>query len=223
MSIADNLARVRERIAAAAARAGTDEEEIALIAVTKTVDVPRIQEAIQAGVTDIGENYVQDSARKFEVIGKSVRWHMIGHLQTNKVRLAVPIFDLIQTVDGIGLAREIGKRSTAIGKYTEVLAEVNISGEASKFGVQPDKALALCESVAMIEGVELRGLMGIAPFVTDEEVIRRSFKLLKGLWDRLPNVHQGWLSMGMSSDFEIAIEEGSNMVRIGTAIFGERR
>ena len=222
MSIADNLARVRERIAAAAARAGTDEEEIALIAVTKTVDIPRIQEAIQAGVTDIGENYVQDSARKFEVIGKSVRWHMIGHLQTNKVRLAVPIFDLIQTVDSIGLAKEIGKRSAVIDKASEVLVEVNISGEASKFGVQPDKALALCESVAMIEGVELRGLMGIAPFVTDEEVIRRSFKLLKGLWDRLPNVHQGWLSMGMSSDFEIAIEEGSNMVRIGTAIFGER-
>ena len=222
MSIADNLAGVRERIVKAAARAGTDEAEIALIAVTKTVDAPRIQEAILAGVTDIGENYVQDSVRKFEVIGKAVRWHMIGHLQTNKVRLAVPIFDLIQTVDSIGLAKEIGKRSVAIGKCAEVLVEVNISGEASKFGVQPDDTLALCESVSVIEGIELRGLMGIAPFVTDESAIRRSFRLLKGLWDRLPNVHQGWLSMGMSSDFEIAIEEGSNMVRIGTAIFGER-
>ena len=222
MSMADNLARVRERIASAAARAGTDADEIALIAVTKTVDVPRIQEAVAAGVTDIGENYVQDSVAKFGVIGKAVRWHMIGHLQTNKVRLAVPIFYSIQTVDGMRLAKEIGNRSTAIGKYTEALVEVNISGEASKFGVQPDEALALCESVGVIEGVELRGLMGIAPFVTDEAAIRRSFRLLKGLWDKLPNVNQGWLSMGMSSDFEIAIEEGSNMVRIGTAIFGER-
>ena len=222
MSIADNLATVHEHIAKAAAGAGTDQAEIALIAVTKTVDVPRIQEAIRAGVTDIGENYVQDSVRKFEVIGKAVRWHMIGHLQTNKVRLAVPIFDLIQTVDSIGLAKEIGKRSVAIGKCAEALVEVNISGEASKFGVQPDDTLALCESLAVIEGIELGGLMGIAPFVTDESAIRQSFRLLKGLWDRLPNVHQGWLSMGMSSDFEIAIEEGSNMVRIGTAIFGER-
>ena len=223
MSIADNLSRVRERISAAAARAGTDEDEIALIAVTKTVDVPRILEAVEAGVTDIGENYVQDSVRKFEIIGKSVpRWHMIGHLQTNKVRQAVPIFYSIQTVDSIGLAKEIGKRSTAIGKCTEVLVEVNISGEASKFGVQPEQALALCESASLIEGVELRGLMGIAPFVQDEAAIRRSFRLLKGLWDRLPNANQWWLSMGMSSDFEIAIEEGSNMVRIGTAIFGER-
>lgn len=223
MSIADNLARVRERIAAAAARAGADEAGISLIAVTKTVDVPRIQEATEAGVTDIGENYVQDSARKFEVVGRTVRWHMIGHLQTNKARVAVPIFDLIQTVDGISLANEIGKRSIAIGKTSEVLVEVNISGEESKFGVQPDDALALCETIAGVEGLEMRGLMGIAPFVSDEGAIRGSFRLLKGLWDKLPNVHQGWLSMGMSSDFEIAIEEGSNMVRIGTAIFGERR
>ena len=222
MSIADNLARVRERIAAAASRAGTDADEIALIAVTKTVDTPRIQEAIAAGVTDIGENYVQDSLRKFEVIGNAVRWHMIGHLQTNKVRQAVPIFCSIQTVDSLHLAEEIGKRSTAIGKHTEVLVEVNISGEASKFGVQPEQALALCESASLIEGVELRGLMGIAPFVQDEAAIRRSFRLLKGLWDKLPNANQWWLSMGMSSDFETAIEEGSNMVRIGTAIFGER-
>jgi len=223
MPIADNLTRIRGRIALAAEKAGAEPADITLIAVTKTVDVPRIQEAIQAGVTDIGENYVQDSVRKFETVGKSVRWHMIGHLQSNKVRLAVPIFDMIQTVDGMGLAKEIGKRSAAMGKTSDVLVEVNISGEASKFGVQPDEALALCESVAGTEGLELKGLMGIAPFVTDESAIRKSFILLKGLWDRLPNVHQEWLSMGMSSDFEIAIEEGSNMVRIGTAIFGERK
>lgn len=223
MSIADNLSRVRERIASAAARAGANEAGISLIAVTKTVDVSRIQEAIQAGVSDIGENYVQDSARKFAVVGRTVRWHMIGHLQTNKARVAVPIFDLIQTVDGISLANEIGKRSLAIGKTSEVLVEVNISGEESKFGVQPDDALAFCETIAGVEGSDLRGLTGIAPFVSDEDAVRRSFRVLKGLWDQLPSENRRWLSMGMSSDFEIAIEEGSNMVRIGTAIFGGRQ
>jgi len=222
MTIAENLTRVRERIAAAAARSGTGEDAITLIAVTKTVDVDRIGEAVRAGVTDIGENYVQDSIRKFEAVGKVVRWHMIGHLQTNKVRLAVPIFDLIQTVDSTDLAKEIGRRSLTIDKTCEVLVEVNISGEESKFGVRPDAALALCEAVAGIEGVDLAGLMGIAPFTADQDAIRRSFRMLKSLWDRLPAENRRWLSMGMSSDFEIAIEEGSNMVRIGTAIFGER-
>ena len=222
MSIAENLTRVRERIAAAASKAGADPTAIALVAVTKTVDVPQIQEAIRAGVTDIGENYVQDSAAKFEVIGRAVRWHMIGHLQTNKVKQAVPIYDLIQSVDSISLAKEIGKRSAAAGEVSQVLVEVNISGEASKFGVNCCEALSLCHQVSGIEGIEPVGLMGIAPFVDDSDVIRRSFARLKELWDKLPNQHREWLSMGMSSDFEIAIEEGSNMVRVGTAIFGPR-
>lgn len=220
MSIAENLIKVRETIADAAAGAGTDPDRIALVAVTKTVEVPRIKEAIEAGVTDIGENYVQVAMQKFDVIGRAVRWHMIGHLQTNKVRHAVPIFDLIHSVDSMGVAKEIGKRSVAAGKGSQVLIEVNISGEASKFGVQPEDTFALCEAAAGIEGVELVGLMGMAPFVDDVSVIRRSFAKLKSLWDDLPTVHRKWLSMGMSSDFEIAIEEGSNMVRIGTAIFG---
>lgn len=222
MSIAENLTRVRERIQSAADKAGADPTGVALVAVTKTVDVPRIQEAIRAGVTDIGENYVQDSAAKFEVIGRAVRWHMIGHLQTNKVKQAVPIYDLIQSVDSISLAKEIGKRSAAVGKTSQVLVEVNISGEASKFGVRCCEALSLCDEVSGIEGIEPVGLMGIAPFVDDSDVIRRSFARLKELWDKLPNQHREWLSMGMSSDFEIAIEEGSNMVRVGTAIFGPR-
>ena len=222
MSVAENLLKVRQRIASAAARAGTDPQSIVLIAVTKTVDVPIIQEAIRAGVTDIGENYVQDAARKFEEIGRAVRWHLIGHLQSNKVRQAVPVFDLIQSVDSISLAQEIGRRSLTVEKVSQVLVEVNISGEASKFGVQPGDALAFCEAVAGIEGVELAGLMGIAPFVDDSTVIRRSFAELKDLWDRLPSEHRKWLSMGMTSDFEIAVEEGANMVRIGTAIFGPR-
>ncbi|MDH7481193.1 MAG: YggS family pyridoxal phosphate-dependent enzyme [Armatimonadota bacterium] len=222
MSIADNLRRVKDRISAAAERVGRSAEDIVLVAVTKTVGIDRIEEALAAGVTDIGENYVQDALAKFEAIGLRARWHMIGHLQTNKVRIAVGIFDLIQTVDSVKLAREIGKRSVAIGKTSDVLIEVNISGEESKFGVAPDQALDLVEEVLGIEGVRLQGLMGIAPFVDNQAVIRRSFAKLKKLWDELPIDHRVWLSMGMTSDFEIAIEEGSNMVRIGTAIFGPR-
>ncbi|MDI6827194.1 MAG: YggS family pyridoxal phosphate-dependent enzyme [Armatimonadota bacterium] len=223
MSISDNLKRVKERISAAACRVGRSSEDIKLIAVTKTVGVERIEEALAAGVTDIGENYVQDALAKFESIGLQARWHMIGHLQTNKVRYAVGIFDLIQTVDSVKLAKEIGKRSLAIGKNSDVLIEVNISGEESKFGVAPEEALDLAGEVLGIEGVRLQGLMGIAPFVDNQAIIRKSFAKLKKLWDELPASNRIWLSMGMTSDFEIAIEEGSNMVRIGTAIFGPRK
>ncbi len=222
MSIAENLQRVWQRIADAASKAGRNPSDITLVAVTKTVGVERIQEAIQAGVFDIGENYLQDALSKHTVIGPAVRWHMIGHLQTNKVKQAVQIFDLIQSVDSMSLAQEIGKRSSALGKSTQILVEVNISGEDSKFGVKPEDALALCDKVTSIEGADLCGLMGIAPFVDDQDAIRRSFALLRGLWEKLPDEHRKWLSMGMSSDFEMAIEEGSNMVRVGTAIFGPR-
>jgi pyridoxal phosphate enzyme (YggS family) len=222
MSIAENLAKIRERIGAAAASSGRRAEDITLIAVTKTVDADRIREAIDAGVTDIGENYVQNALEKYPAIGKDVRWHMIGHLQTNKVRQVVPVFDLIQSVDSLHLAEEIGKRSLAVEKTMPVLVEVNISGEESKTGVARDDAERLCEEVASVAGVTLCGLMGIAPFGASEADIRRSFSYLKSLWDRLPEENRRWLSMGMTSDFEAAIEEGSNMVRIGTAIFGHR-
>lgn len=222
MSIAENLSKVRERIASAASKAGVDASGITLIAVSKMQESSAIVEAIQAGITDIGENYIQEAVDKFDTIGPIVRWHMIGHLQTNKVRFAVPIFDLIQSVDSVQLAKEIGKRSVAHGKVTDILLEANISGEESKFGVAPEGALALGDEIANIEGVCVRGFMGMAPFVDDETAIRKSFALLKGLWDRLPDENRKWLSMGMSSDFEMAIEEGSNMVRVGTAIFGPR-
>lgn len=222
MSIADNLAEVRQRTESAARKAGADPASITLIAVTKTVDTPVIREGIAAGITDIGENYVQDSARKFEEIGHAVKWHMIGHLQTNKVRQAVPIFDLIQSVDSLRLAKELAKRSAALGKTSHVLVEVNISREESKTGAAPSEVLGLCESIAGIDGVELAGLMGIAPFVEDKGDIRRSFAELRSLWEKLPSSNRKHLSMGMSADFEIAIEEGSNMVRVGTAIFGTR-
>jgi hypothetical protein len=223
MSIANNIAKVRERISAAAHRAGVDESGITLIAVTKTMDTDTVREAIEAGATDIGENYVQESVAKFGEIGPVVRWHMIGHLQTNKVRQVVPIFDLIHSVDSLELALEIGKRSENIAKRMPVLVEVNISGEESKFGVEPDQAGDFCAQIASIEGIELCGLMGMAPFVDDPDAVRRSFRRLRKLWEELPEPNRRYLSMGMTSDFEIAIEEGSNMVRVGTAIFGPRK
>lgn len=222
MSIAQNLQIVRERISTAASQSGVAPDSITLIAVTKTVNAERISEAIDAGITDVGENYIQDSVAKFDVIGRSVRWHMIGHLQSNKARIAVPIFDLIHGVDGVSLTTEIGKRALAAGKEQSILVEVNISGEESKFGVKPEDALALCDSVGAVDGIRLAGMMGIAPFTDDEAAVRRSFARLRGLWEKLPDENRMWLSMGMSGDFEMAVREGSNMVRIGTAIFGAR-
>ncbi|HEY3298084.1 MAG TPA: YggS family pyridoxal phosphate-dependent enzyme [Armatimonadota bacterium] len=222
MSISENITKVKARIESAAARAGRESGSITLVAVTKTVDASKIREAIDAGITDIGENYMQDAAQKFDILGHAAKWHMIGHLQSRKARQAVEIFDLIQSVDSLSLSQEIGKRSLVLGKTTSVLIEVNISAEESKFGVAPDEVAALSDAVASVDGVKLEGLMGIAPFVDDETSIRRSFARLKTLWDYLPAEHRIWLSMGMTSDFEIAIEEGSNMVRVGTAIFGPR-
>lgn len=223
MSIADNLLRVRQRIAAAAERAGRDPQDIVLVAVTKTVDAAAIQDAIAAGVTDIGENYVQDSVAKYDIIGGQVRWHMIGHLQRNKTGHAVRVFDLIQSIDNLPLAQEIGKRASSIGKTQDVLVEVNISREETKTGIGRDEALGLAGEVSALPGVKVLGMMGIAPFTEDEAAIRRSFSQLRKLWEELPIDNRKWLSMGMTSDFEAAIEEGSNMVRIGTAIFGPRR
>jgi len=223
MTIADNVLRVRERIASAAQRAGTDPRNVTLVAVTKTVDAAAIEQAIAAGITDIGENYVQDSVAKYAVIGARVRWHMIGHLQRNKAGHAIRVFDLIQSVDSLPLAREISKRAISMGKEQDVLVEVNISGEGSKTGVAPDEALELAGNSAVLPGVKVLGMMGIAPFSGDEATVRRSFAALRGLWDHLPAENRQWLSMVMTSDFEAAIEEGSNMVRVGTAIFGPRR
>lgn len=222
MSIAENIDIVRQRIRDAASKAGVDYDGITLIAVTKTVGADMINEALDAGITDIGENYVQDALSKYNSVERSVNWHMIGHLQTNKVRLAIPAFNMIQSVDRIEIAKEIAKRSIMSDVVTKALVEVNISGEESKSGVHPDMAMELCEVISGIQGIQLAGLMGIAPFTDDEAAIRKSFVTLRELWEKLPTDHAKWLSMGMTSDFELAIEEGSNMVRIGTAIFGSR-
>ena len=220
--IVENLVRLRERIAAAAARSERTAEDVTLVAVTKTVGIDRIRDAMAAGAAEIGENYVQEAQGKWLELRDAVRWHFIGHLQRNKAKAAVEFFDTIQSVDSLALAQEIGRRAQAANRRIDVLVEVNIAGEATKYGASPEEALGLAGEIAGLEGIRLRGLMGMAPFVENPESVRPCFRLLRSLFEKLPAENRGWLSMGMTQDFEVAIEEGSNMVRIGTAIFGPR-
>ena len=221
--VADNLLRVRERIAAAAARAGRRADSIRLVAATKGVDVERIRLAVAAGVTEIGENYVQEAAAKFPALAEfALTRHLIGHLQRNKVGRAVELFDMVQSVDSEPLARALGRRAVAIGRVIDVLIEVNVSREPAKFGVAPAECLALAERIAAVPGLRLCGLMGIGPLGADAPTIRACFRELARLFHRLPAPYRQTLSMGMTGDFEIAIEEGATMVRVGTALFGPR-
>jgi pyridoxal phosphate enzyme (YggS family) len=220
--IADNLMEVRSRIAAAAARAGRAPSDIVLVAVSKTRSVDEVRAAVEAGVTDLGENYVQEAHDK--VAGcPDATWHMIGHLQSNKAKAAVELFDVVQSVDSAKIAAELDKRAASAGKRLDVLIEVAISKEESKSGIEPEQTLALAERIGGLESLRLRGLMGMPPWLTDPEELRPYFVRLRELFGRLPEPNREFLSMGMSGDFETAIEEGSNMVRIGTAIFGPRR
>ena len=225
VDIAGNVARTRERIARAAERAGRRAEEICLVAAAKQVTAERVQAAVAAGVTDIGENYVQEAAAKRAQVGEAARWHLIGHLQTNKAKQAAQIFDIIETVDSRRIAEAIGKRGREAGREVEVLLQVNTSGEASKFGVAPEEAERLLEQVAAVPGIRMCGLMTIGRWSADREEARPEFRLLARLAEQLRGrvgVELKWLSMGMSHDFEVAIEEGANLVRIGTGIFGPR-
>jgi len=227
-SVRDNLTRVLERIDLAARRAGRDPEEIKLVAVSKTVDVGRIREAIEAGVTILGENYVQEAREKIQEIGRGIQWHMIGHLQSNKAKYVVTLFDYIHSIDGVPLAHEIGRRAAQKGKSVRGLVEVNLSGEASKFGVSADKLVGLMHHIAEISHISIEGLMTMPPFFDDPERARPYFVRLRELRDRIQEegiegIRMDELSMGMSGDFEAAIEEGATMIRVGTAIFGERR
>ncbi len=226
MGVAENLEKVRKRIEAACERSGRDPSEVKLVAVTKTVPVEVIEEAISAGVTDIGENRVQEARTKYEAIGNKVRWHMIGYLQRNKVKYAVRIFDMIHSVDRIELVKELEKRLSKENKIMPVLIEVNVAGEETKHGVDPRDLFGLAREVLSSKHLKAIGLMTMAPYVEDPEEVRWVFKKLRELRDEL-NERFGEkvfseLSMGMSNDFEVAIEEGATMVRIGTAIFGER-
>jgi hypothetical protein len=223
MTIAENLRTVRSRIEQAAKRSGRNPGDIKLVAATKDVPAGLIKEAINAGLTDIGENRVQEAKQKFDALmDQPVTWHMIGHLQTNKVKAALEIFSVIQSVDSERLADEISQRAQ---KCVEIFIEVNTSGEESKFGIAPEKAARLAEHISGLKNLKLTGLMTVGPLAGDEKAVRTSFRLLKSLFVQIKGLNLSggelkYLSMGMSQDFETAIEEGSNLVRIGRAIFG---
>jgi PLP dependent protein len=227
MNVAENIQTVREQIAVAARRAGRSPSAVRLMAVTKTVDDTRIGEAIRAGVEIIGENYVQEAKRKIEVLGKSCEWHLIGHLQTNKAKYAVHLFDMIHSVDRMELATELDRRARAAGRVVPVLIEVNVAGEETKSGVPLAAAVDLVRRTAAFENLAIRGLMTMPPWFDDPEEARPTFRTLRELRDRIaaeaiPRVGMGELSMGMTGDYAVAIEEGATIVRIGRGIFGER-
>ncbi len=226
-AISERLKEVNERIQRACARAGRSPAEIALVAVTKTVPAARIQQGVDAGIRLVGENKVQEAARKADHV-RGVTWHMVGHLQRNKAKKAVALFAMIQSVDSLELAQEIDRNSAEAGKQMDVLIEVNTSQEDTKFGRAPEDCIDLVEKISHFKHISVKGLMTIGAFTPDEKVVRACFSRLRDLREsirraNIENVKMEWLSMGMTSDFETAIEEGSNMVRIGAAIFGPRQ
>jgi pyridoxal phosphate enzyme (YggS family) len=228
LSIAENIARVRERVHHACERAGRPPESVRLVAVTKTVPPEAIRMAYAAGVRDFGENRVQEAAAKRPLLHDlDAVWHLIGHLQSNKAKHACQLFRWVHSVDSVHIAQRMDHFAAALGKKMPVLIEVHLGGEASKFGVEEAGLMALAEQVGALPSLELRGLMTVPPFFENAEDVRPFFRRLRELASRieslkLPGVSMRELSMGMSHDFEIAIEEGATMVRIGTAIFGER-
>ena len=221
---ASRLAAIQEQIAAAASRAGRNSSDIELVAVSKTQLADSVREALRCGVTHLGENKVQEARGKIEEIGRGI-WHLIGHLQTNKAREAVRLFDFIDSVDRIELAEELNTRAEPLGKIQNVLLQVNVAGESTKFGCSPAQAQALAESINALPRLALHGLMTIAPYAEESEKSRPHFAALRELRDQIQSatgLPLPVLSMGMSGDFQVAIEEGSTSVRIGTALFGER-
>jgi len=224
-AIAGNLAAVRERMSAAAERAGRDPASVTLVAVSKTKPASMISEAVAAGAADIGENRVQEARDKYAELGDVCRWHMVGHLQKNKVRQAVAVFHMIHSVDSVELAKEINRRAGERNERQKVLVEVNVGGEGAKWGVAPDRSMDVVEAVAALPNLALCGLMTMPPWTDDPEGARSHFRALRQLRDRLASdldLALPDLSMGMTHDFEVAIEEGATFIRVGTAIFGER-
>ena len=226
-SVVQNLQDVEARVAAACRRAGRAREDVTLIAVSKTKPVDMLEEVYEAGTRDFGENKVQEMMDKYEILPKDIRWHMIGHLQRNKVKYLIGKTKLIHSVDSLRLAQEISRQSVKHGVTTDILIEVNVAGEESKFGTGCEEAVELVEAAALLQGIRVLGLMTIAPYVDDPEDNRLYFKELKKLSvdiarKNIDNVRVDILSMGMTGDFEVAIEEGATHVRVGTGIFGER-
>ncbi len=231
MSVAENIARVRERMATAAVRVGRDPQWITLMAVSKTVERERIRLASEAGVRVFGENRVQEFEEKFPdpEDRKDGEWHLIGHLQTNKARKAAELFDAVDSLDSLRLTEKLNNAAEAVGKVLPVLIEIKVGGEESKSGIpldSPDLDVLL-RAMPRFQHLEVRGLMAVPPFTANPEAARPYFRLVRDLRDaiaarKLPRIQMDVLSLGMSHDFEVAIEEGSTCVRVGTAIFGER-
>lgn len=226
--IRKNISVIRENIAKAAERVGRNPSSVRLMAVTKTVDVERIKVAVDAGVDIIGENYVQEARRKIEILGRGIEWHLIGHLQTNKAKYAVKLFDMIHAVDRVEIIDELDRRAGLAGVKSNVLIEVNLSGEDTKYGVSEDKLVYLVNHVASKRNLVLKGLMTMAPWSDNPENSRSFFAKLRHLRDEvarmnIPGVSMEELSMGMTDDYQVAVEEGATIVRIGRAIFGERK
>ena len=217
--IIDNVAALRNAV---------NQEQVTIVAVTKTQPIERIREAVNAGLTVLGENRVQEAAEKVPALaGLPVEWHLIGHLQTNKVKQAVALFSLIQSVDSLKLAAEIDRQARLAGKIQDVLLQINVAGEESKFGIDPADAVSLTSAMEALPNIRLCGLMTIAPFFAEAEQTRPIFRQTKQLYDQLKQSVAKpeqfcRLSMGMTHDYTVAIEEGANMIRVGSGIFGER-
>lgn len=228
-SIQDRLAVVRKRIRSAAAGCGRSPEAVRLVAVSKTKSVETVARGVDAGITDLGENYIQEARGKIPALAsRNLTWHFIGHLQSNKAKYAVGLFDLIHTLDSVKLARELNKHAAGRGIVQKVLIQVNIGREATKSGVSTDDVAALAVAVSAMGNLSLRGLMTLPPMFNAPEQARPYFADLRKLArkiaaDGIPNVRMDELSMGMTGDFEVAIEEGATLVRVGTALFGERQ
>lgn len=232
MSITENLTQIINNISSAVNKPSNTlinrADHVKLVAVTKNHSVPAIQEAIAAGVLAIGENRVQEAINKAQTLNATVEWQLIGHLQTNKVRLAVSLFNLIQSVDSERLAIEINRAASKIGKRQDILMQINVANEDTKFGISTKEAMSLARFISTLEHVRLCGLMTVAPFYENAELARPIFREMYQLFielrdANLANTNIEWLSMGMTNDYMVAIEEGSNLVRIGTGIFGHRQ
>ncbi len=226
--IFENVKSVLQRVEESAKRSGREPSSVTIVAVSKTHGVEKIIEAAEAGITCFGENYVQEAEKKIEAIGLPLKWHLVGHLQRNKAKKAVSLFDFIETVDSVKIAQEISMRALSIGKKLPVLVQVNVAEEASKWGVLRNDLIPLLKEMAILPGIEIKGLMTIPPYEENSEDARRYFATLRELRDKInemeiEGIQLTELSMGMSHDFEVAIEEGATIIRVGTAIFGKRQ
>ncbi len=224
--ITDNITDIRQEIADTCKKLGKKPEEVQLIAVTKTIEPERINEAIANGITDIGENKVQEIMDKYTLVSP-INWHMIGHLQTNKVKYIIDKVKLIHSLDRISLAEEIQKRAERINRAVDVLVQVNIGQEETKSGIEPDEVYDFVAALRSFSYIQVKGLMTVAPYKEDPEEVRPYFNTMKEVFERiraknLPGIEMKYLSMGMTNDYKVAIEEGANIIRVGTAIFGSR-